>query len=168
MQAGGVEDRVRAAAQTSYQAFDRRRAHRCGRRRPWERTDQRVAQRNGFRPRTLTTTAGDLELRIPKLQVGSSFPSLLEGRRQVDQALFAVVMEAHLHGVSTRKVDDLVTDLGADTGISKSEVSRICAHLDEKVGAFRDRYWSRSPTRTGRSGPRSCAGSPTTLATLSG
>jgi len=87
----------------------------------------------------LTTTAGDLELRIPKLRAGSFFPSLLERRRRVDQALFAVVMEAYLHGVSTRKVDDLVKALGADTGISKSEVSRICADLDEEVGAFRDR-----------------------------
>jgi len=70
-----------------------------------------------------------LELRIPKLRTGSFFPSLLERRRRVDQALFAVIMEAYLHGVSTPKVDDLVK-LGADTGISKSEVSRICADLD--------------------------------------
>jgi transposase-like protein len=84
-------------------------------------------------------TAGDLELRIPKLRVGSFFPSLLERRRRVDQALFVVVMEAYLHGVSTRKVDDLVKALGADSGISKSEVSRICADLDSEVGAFRDR-----------------------------
>ena len=76
---------------------------------------------------------------IPKLRTGSFFPSLLERRRRVDQALFAVVMEAYLHGVSTRKVDDLVKALGADTGISKSEVSRICADLDQEVGAFRDR-----------------------------
>jgi putative transposase len=87
----------------------------------------------------LSTPAGDLELRIPKLRTGSFFPSLLERRRQVDQALFAVVMEAYLHGVSTRKVDDLVKALGADTGISKSEVSWICADLDTEVGAFRDR-----------------------------
>jgi putative transposase len=80
-----------------------------------------------------------LELRIPKLRAGSFFPSLLERRRRVDQALFAVVMEAYLHGVSTRKVDDLVRALGADSGISKSEVSRICADLDQEVSAFRDR-----------------------------
>lgn len=91
---------------------------------PYERTTERTATRNGARLRTLSTTAGDLELRIPKLRAGSFFPSLLEGRRRVDQALFAVVMEAHLHGVSTRKVDDLVKALGADSGISKSEVSR--------------------------------------------
>jgi transposase-like protein len=86
----------------------------------------------------LTTTAGDLELRIPKLRVGSFFPCPLERRRRVDQALFAAIMEAYLHGVSTRKVDH-VRALGGASGISKSEVSRICADLDEEVGAFRDR-----------------------------
>jgi hypothetical protein len=75
----------------------------------------------------LSTTAGDLALRIPKLGAGWLFPSLLERRRRVDQALLAVVMEAYLHGVATRKVADLVRALGADSGISKSEVSRICA-----------------------------------------
>ena len=85
------------------------------------------------------TRAGDLELRIPKLRTGSFFPSLLERRRRVDQALFAVVMEAYLHGVSTRKVDDLVQALGVASGVSKSEVSRICADLDTEVAAFRDR-----------------------------
>jgi transposase-like protein len=78
-------------------------------------------------------------LRIPKLRAGSFFPSLLERRRRVDQALFAVVMEAYLRGVSTRKADDLAKALGADTGISKSEVSRICADLDAEVGSLRDR-----------------------------
>jgi Transposase, Mutator family len=97
----------------------------------------RIAVRSGHEV-VETATAGDLELRIPKLRTGSFFPSLLERRRRVDQALFAVVMEAYLHGVSTRKVDDLVKALGADTGISKSEVSRICAELDAEVGAFRD------------------------------
>lgn len=110
---------------------------------PYERTAERVATRNGARLRTLSTTAGDLELRIPKLRAGSFFPSLLERRRRVVQALFAVVMEAYLHGVSTRKVDDLVKALGADTGISKSEVSRICAGLDATVAAFRDRSLSQ-------------------------
>src|SRR3712207_5992785 len=86
---------------------DRCRVDRHDRRGPHERTESRTAQRNGSRPRTLTTTAGDLELRIPKLHAGSFFPCLLERRRRIDQALFAVVMEAYLHGVSTRKVDDL-------------------------------------------------------------
>src|SRR4051794_19278718 len=140
MQAAGVEDRVRTTAETIYQALIDAELTGVIGAGPWERgSPERTTHRNGSRPRTLTTTAGDLELRIPKLRVGSFFPSLLERRRRVDQALFAVVMEAYLHGVSTRKVDDLVKALGADTGISKSEVSRICADLDEEVGAFRDR-----------------------------
>src|SRR6478672_6806817 len=139
MQAGGVEDRVRTAAQTIYQALIDAELTSVIGAGPWERSSERTTQRNGSRSRLLTTTAGDLELRIPKLRAGSFFPSLLERRRRVDQALFAVVMEAYLHGVSTRKVDDLVKALGADTDISKSQVSRICADLDEEVAAFRDR-----------------------------
>src|SRR6476619_2987956 len=106
---------------------------------PYERTDSRTTQRNGHRDRVLTTAAGDVELAIPKLRVGSFFPSLLERRRRIDQALFAVVMEAYVTGTSVRKVDDLVKALGADSGISKSEVSRICAELDAEVAAFADR-----------------------------
>ena len=109
-----------------------------------ERTEARTVQRNGHRPRTLSTTAGDLELAIPKLRSGSFFPSLLERRRRIDQALFAVVMEAYVTGTSVRKVDDLVKALGADTGISKSEVSRICADLDAEVAAFADRDLSQT------------------------
>jgi putative transposase len=105
----------------------------------YERSDERVTERNGHRPRTLTTKAGDLELAIPKLRRGSFFPSILEPRRRIDQALYAVVMEAYVSGVSTRSVDALVESMGAASGISKSEVSRICAGLDERVGAFRDR-----------------------------
>ena len=134
-----VSDRVRAAVETIYQALIEAELTDAIGAAPHQRTDERTAQRNGHRTRILSTTAGDLELRIPKLRTGSFFPSLLERRRRVDQALFAVVMEAYLHGVSTRKVDDLVKALGADTGISKSEVSRICADLDAEVGAFRDR-----------------------------
>ena len=133
-----VDDRIRTATEALYQALIEAELTAVIGAGPHERTDARTAQRNGSRPRTLSTTAGDLELRIPKLRTGSFFPSLLERRRRVDQALFAVVMEAYLHGVSTRKVDDLVKALGADTGISKSEVSRICADLDTEVGAFRD------------------------------
>jgi putative transposase len=99
-------------------------------------------------PRTLTATAGDLELRIPKLRAGSFFPWLLDRRRRVGRSLFAVIMEAYLLGTSTRKVDDLVKALGADTGISKSEVSRICADLDTEVAAFRDRSLAGQPFRT--------------------
>jgi transposase-like protein len=87
----------------------------------------------------VATQAGDVQLRIPKLRKGSFYPSILEPRRRIDQALYAVVMEAYVHGVSTRSVDDLVAALGIDSGISKSEVSRICAGLDEVVGAFRTR-----------------------------
>src|SRR3954462_12280542 len=139
MQAAGVEDRVRTAAQTIYQALIDAELTAVIGAGPWERSPDRTAQRNGSRPRVFSTPAGDLELSIPKLRTGSFFPSLLERRRRADQALFAVVMEAYLHGVSTRKVDDLVKALGADSGISKSEVSRICADLDQEVGAFRDR-----------------------------
>ncbi|MDQ2852982.1 MAG: IS256 family transposase, partial [Actinomycetota bacterium] len=105
---------------------------------PYERTSDRATERNGHRPRMLTTKAGDVDLRIPKLRKGSFFPAILEPRRRIDQALYAVVMEAYVHGVSTRSVDDLVEAMGG-TGISKSQVSRICAGLDESVGAFRTR-----------------------------
>ncbi len=104
-----------------------------------EHTQARTAFRNGHREKTLTTQAGDLELAIPKLRTGSFFPSLLERRRRIDQALYAVIVEAYVHGVSTRSVDDLAKALGADAGISKSEVSRICADLDEPLTAFRTR-----------------------------
>jgi transposase-like protein len=105
----------------------------------YERTEERVTDRNGTRPRLVTTQAGDIGLRIPKLRRGSFFPVILEPRRRIDQALYAVVMEAYVQGVSTRSVDDLVEAMGIDSGISKSEVSRICAGLDESVGAFRTR-----------------------------
>jgi transposase-like protein len=145
LKAAEVDDRIRQAAQTIYQALIEAELTAVIGAAPNQRTPERVTQRNGHRQRVLTTTAGDLELRIPKLRAGSFFPSLLERRRRVDQALFAVVMEAYLHGVSTRKVDDLVQALGADTGISKSEVSRICADLDTEVAAFRDRSLAGQP-----------------------
>ena len=105
----------------------------------YERTESRTVERNGARPRLVTTQAGDVGLRIPKLRKGSFFPVILEPRRRIDQALYAVVMEAYVQGISTRSVDDLVEAMGIDSGISKSEVSRICAGLDETVGAFRTR-----------------------------
>jgi putative transposase len=98
--------------------------------------DQRSTHRNGYRRRLLTTQVGDLTLAIPKLRHGSFFPDWLEPRRRVDKALYAVVMEAYTGGISTRKVDALVEALGGDSGISKSEVSRICQGLDEQVKAF--------------------------------
>ncbi len=88
------------------------------------RTDTRTTWRNGHREKTVTTQAGDLELAIPKLRAGSFFPSLLERRRRIDQALYAVVMEAYVHGASTRSVDDLVKALGSDTGISPTSRNR--------------------------------------------
>ncbi len=132
-------ERITQAAETIYQALIDAELTAFIGASPHERTETRSNQRNGSRPRTLSTVAGDLELRIPKLRTGSFFPALLERRRRVDQCLFAVVMEAYLHGTSTRKVDDLVKALGTDTGISKSEVSRICKDLDTEVAAFRDR-----------------------------
>jgi putative transposase len=105
----------------------------------YERSASRTTHRNGSRSRLLSTKAGDVELRIPKLREGSFFPALLEPRRRIDRALLAVVMEAYVHGTSTRKVDDLIRALGVDSGISKSEVSRICAELDRDVAAFRSR-----------------------------
>lgn len=132
-------ERIRLLTQRAFQELINAEAETVIGAAPYERSESRATQRNGTRPRTLSTTAGDLDLKIPKLREGSFFPSLLERRRRVDQALFAVVMEAYVQGVSTRKVDDLVRALGADSGISKSEVSRICANLDQDVAEFRER-----------------------------
>jgi putative transposase len=91
----------------------------------YERAETRVTDRNGSRARLVATQAGDVRLRIPKLRKGSFFPAILEPRRRIDQALYAVVMEAYVNGVSTRAVDDLVAALGIEFGISKSEVSDL-------------------------------------------
>jgi putative transposase len=111
---------------------------------PHERTETRTTQRNGGRDKTVTTTAGDLTVKIPKVRTGSFFPALLEPRRRIDVALHAVVMQAYVEGVSTRRVDDLVVAMGG-TGISKSEVSRICAKLDVEVAAWRSRPLDDQP-----------------------
>jgi putative transposase len=103
-----------------------------------ERSPERVNHRNGYRDRALETRLGTLDLKIPKLRSGSYFPSFLEPRKASEQALVAVVQEAYVKGISTRKVDDLVQALGM-TGISKSQVSRLCAELDERVEAFLSR-----------------------------
>jgi len=103
-----------------------------------ERSEDRTAYRNGSRVRSWDTRVGTVDLAIPKVRPGAYFPSLLQPRRRAEQALLTVVQAAYVHGVSTRKVDDLVKALGLD-GISKSEVSRICADLDPGVEAFRTR-----------------------------
>ena len=150
LKAAEVDDRIRQAAETIYQALIEAELSSVIGALPHERSSTRTAHRNGYRPRTITATAGDLELRIPKLRAGSFFPSLLERRRRVDQSLFAVIMEAYLHGTCTRKVDDLVKALGADSGISKSEVSRICA-----TWTPRWRYSGTAPSPVSRS--RTCS-----------
>ncbi len=103
-----------------------------------ERAEGRTGHRNGYRRRTWDTRAGSVELEVPRVRDGSYFPSLLEPRRRAERALAAVVQEAYVHGVSTRKVDELVRALGMG-GISKSRVSRLCEELDEEVERFRDR-----------------------------
>ncbi|MCJ7670726.1 MAG: IS256 family transposase, partial [Acidimicrobiia bacterium] len=139
MRAGGDLDVVRRSVELVLQALIDVEATEVIGAEPHERTSTRTNQRNGTRDRLLSTKAGDVELKIPKLRVGSFFPAVLERRRRIDRALFAVVMEAYVHGVSTRKVDDLVAALGLESGISKSEVSRICAELDTSLEAFRTR-----------------------------
>ena len=104
----------------------------------YERSGERATYRNGYRERALDTRLGSLQLRIPKLRQGSYFPPFLEARRTSEKALAAVIQEAWIGGVSTRRVDELVQAMGL-TGISKSTVSKLCKDIDERVNAFLDR-----------------------------
>jgi transposase-like protein len=103
-----------------------------------ERSPERVNQRNGYRDRDWHTRVGTVELRVPKLRKGSYFPAFLEPRRTAEKALTAVIQEAYIQGISTRSVDDLVKAMGME-GISKSQVSRLCAEIDERVQTFLSR-----------------------------
>jgi transposase-like protein len=103
-----------------------------------ERDPGRINHRNGYRGRDWETRAGTVELRIPKLRKGSYFPAFLEPRRMAEKALTAVIQEAYVQGVSTRSVDELVKAMGM-TGISKSQVSRLCGEIDGKIATFLDR-----------------------------
>jgi len=103
-----------------------------------ERTVERTGQRNGYRERQWDTRVGSIDLQVPRVRDGSFYPTLLAPRRRAERALVAVVQEAYIQGVSTRRVDDLVQALGL-RGISKSQVSRLCEELDAEVERFRGR-----------------------------
>ena len=144
VQAGGAESFIRKCAEGVVQALvDAESSVQIGAGR-YERTDERTTQRNGTREKLLTTAAGDLRVEIPKLREGSYFPAFLEQRTRIDKALCAIVMESYVLGVSSRKVDHLLQALGAGSGISRSEVSRICQELDAQMQPFRTRKLSHT------------------------
>jgi transposase-like protein len=127
----------------------------------YERSGERSTWRNGYRDRTLDTRLGSLQLRIPKLRQGSYFPPFLEARKSSEKALIAVIQEAWIGGVSTRRVDDLVQAMGL-SGISKSQVSKLCKEIDERVNAFLDRplAWRVAVSVAGRYIPEAARGRP--------
>lgn len=139
MRAGGNLDVMREAMELVLQALVDAEATQAVGAERYERSAERKTHRNGNRSRLLSTKAGDVELQIPKLRQGAFLPTLLEPRRRIDKALWGVIMEAFIHGVSTRSVDDLVQALGIASGVSKSTVSRICSELDSVVAEFRSR-----------------------------
>jgi len=133
-----LEDQLKTILQVFIQALiEEEVAKRVGAER-YERTPERVTQRNGYRTRPFETRVGELTLSVPRLRDGSYFPSFLEPRRMAEKALLAVVQTAYVEGVSTRRVEQLMQSLGL-TGMDKSQVSRICKALDEPIRAFRDR-----------------------------
>src|ERR1044072_7340282 len=129
-----IRESVRAVAQ---ELMDAEVSELIGAQHGEPRPEDRATHRNGYRPRRWDTRAGEIELQIPRMRQGSYFPSFLQPRERSEQALVSVVQQAYVCGVSTRRVDQLVESLGLR--ISKSEVSRICAALDEHVEAFRTR-----------------------------
>ncbi len=161
LRSGGDLDFMREAMQLVLQALiDLEATEKIGAAR-YERTDNRTTHRNGSRSRLLSTKAGDVELAIPKLRHGSFFPALLEPRRRIDRALWAVIMEAFVHGVSTRKVDDLVAALGIDAGVSKSRCRASAPSLTAPCASSGSGVWTTSSSRT-------CFSTPPTSRAVSG
>ena len=130
----------------------------------YERSGERTTWRNGHRDRVLDTRLGSLQLRIPKLRQGSYFPPFLEARKVSEKALIAVLQEAWIGGVSTRRVDELVQAMGL-SGIGKSQVSKLCKDIDERVHAFLDRPLARrvAVSAAGRDLPEAARGRPDRL-----
>ena len=139
LRAGGDVDLIRTSVELVLQALIEAEATAVIGAAPHERSDERTNYRNGHRPRLLTTKAGDIELKIPKLRSGSFFPQILERRRRIDRALYAVVMEAYVHGVSTRKVDDLVRALGVRLGDLEVRGQPDLCRARQEMEGFRTR-----------------------------
>jgi hypothetical protein len=153
LRSGGDLDFMREAMQLVLQALiDLEATEKIGAAR-YERSDARTTHRNGSRARLLSTKAGDVELAIPKLRSGSFFPALLEPRRRIDRALWAVVMEAFVHGVSTRKVDDLVRALGIDAGVPRARSLASAPSSTPRWASSANAAWTTSSSPTYSSTP---------------